>query len=105
MLSSEMWSTTAAKIRSYIGFHILMGMNHLPEKRVYWAKDEKLQFSPMHLGSPAVSLKSSPDTCILQATGSYHQGESQGTIGYRNCSLSSLQGSSSALHPPAKCPR
>ena len=37
------WSTTSDEIRAYIGFHILMGINCLPEIRDYWVKDEKLQ--------------------------------------------------------------
>ena len=60
---------------------------------------------PLHLRSPAVSLRPSPDTCILQTTGSYHQGESQGTIGYRKCSLSSRQRSSTALPSIGQMPK
>ena len=45
--TGETWSTTAAEIRAYIGFHILMGINRLPEMRDYWAKDEKLHYSPI----------------------------------------------------------
>ena len=41
------WSTTSDEIRAYIGFYILMGINHLPEIRDYWAKDEKLHYSPI----------------------------------------------------------
>jgi len=41
------WSTTAVEIRAYIGFHILMGINRLTEMRDYWAKDEKLRYSPI----------------------------------------------------------
>ena len=41
------WSTTAVEIRACIGFHILMGINCLPEMRDYWAKDEKLHYSPI----------------------------------------------------------
>ena len=44
--SSETWSTHAEEIRAYIGFNILMGINRLPELRDYWAKDEKLHYSP-----------------------------------------------------------
>ena len=41
------WSTTSDEIRAYIGFHILMGINRLPEIRDYWAKDEKLHYTPI----------------------------------------------------------
>ena len=41
------WSTTSDEIRAYIGFYILMGTNRLPEIRDYWAKDEKLHYSPV----------------------------------------------------------
>ena len=45
--TTETWSTTAAEIKAYIGFHILMGINRLPEVRDYWAKDDKLHYSPI----------------------------------------------------------
>ena len=41
------WSTTAVEIRECIGFHILMGINRIPEMRDYWAKDEKLHYLPI----------------------------------------------------------
>ena len=41
------WSTNAEEIRAYIGVNILMGIVHLPEIRDYWAKDEKLHYSPI----------------------------------------------------------
>ena len=41
------WSTTSDEIRAYIGFYILMGINCLPEIRDYWAKDEKLHYTPI----------------------------------------------------------
>ena len=41
------WSTTSDEIRAYIGFHILMGINRLPEIRDYWVKDEKLHYTPI----------------------------------------------------------
>lgn len=39
------WETSAAEIKAYLGFQILMGINRLPEIRDYWAKDEKLHYS------------------------------------------------------------
>jgi hypothetical protein len=45
--TTKTWSTNAAEIRAYIGFNILMGIVRLPEIRDYWAKDEKLHYSPI----------------------------------------------------------
>ena len=45
--TTKTWSTNAAEIRAYIGFNMLMGINRLPEIRDYWAKDEKLHYSPI----------------------------------------------------------
>ena len=45
--TTRTWSTEADEIRAYVGFNILMGINWLPEIRDYWAKDEKLHYSPI----------------------------------------------------------
>lgn len=41
------WETGAEEIRAYLGFHILMGINRLPEIRDYWARDPKMHYSPI----------------------------------------------------------
>ena len=41
------WETSAAEIKAYLGFQILMGINRLPEIRDYWAMDAKLHYSPI----------------------------------------------------------
>ena len=41
------WSTDAAEIRAYMGFMILMGINHLPEIRDYWSTNEYLHYAPI----------------------------------------------------------
>ena len=41
------WETSAEEIRTYLGFHILMGINRLPEIRDYWARDPKMHYSPI----------------------------------------------------------
>jgi len=43
----DIWETNAEEIRAYFGFYVLMGINHLPEIRDYWSKDEKLHYSPV----------------------------------------------------------
>ena len=40
--TNKQWSTSAEEIRAYMGFMILMGINHLPEIRDYWSTDENL---------------------------------------------------------------
>ena len=45
--TTKTWSTNAEEIKAYIGFNMLMGINRLPEIRDYWAKDEKLHYSPI----------------------------------------------------------
>ena len=41
------WSTTEEEIRAYFGFQILMGLNHKPEIRDYWSRDELLHYAPI----------------------------------------------------------
>ena len=41
------WSSTEVEIRAYLGFHILMGLNHKPEIRDYWSRDEFLHYAPI----------------------------------------------------------
>ena len=45
--TNKQWSTNADEIRAYMGFMILMGINHLPEIRDYWSTDELLRYSPI----------------------------------------------------------
>jgi len=40
------WSSTE-EIRAYLGFHILMGLNHKPEIRDYWSRDKFLHYAPI----------------------------------------------------------
>ena len=41
--SHTTWETNVAELRAYIGFHVLMGIQHLPEIRDYWSTDPKLR--------------------------------------------------------------
>ena len=41
------WQTTHEEIKAYLGFHVLMGINRLPEIRDYWANDECLHYAPI----------------------------------------------------------
>ena len=41
------WETNRQEIRAYLGFHILMGINKLPEVRDYWANDTRLHYAPI----------------------------------------------------------
>ena len=43
----KQWSTDAEEIRAYMGFMILMGINHLPEIRDYWCTDKVLHYAPI----------------------------------------------------------
>lgn len=45
--TSSPWETNATEIRAYLGFHILMGINCLPEIRDYWSRDQKLHYAPI----------------------------------------------------------
>ena len=45
--TNKEWSTDAAEIRAYMGFTILMGINHLPEIRDYWSTNDYLHYSPI----------------------------------------------------------
>ena len=41
------WSTTEEKIQASFGFQILMGLNHKPEIRDYWSRDELPHYAPI----------------------------------------------------------
>ena len=41
------WCSTEEEILAYLGFHILMGLNHKPEIRDYWSRDEFLHYAPI----------------------------------------------------------
>ena len=41
------WKTNNKEIRAYLGFHILMGINKLPEIRDYWSTDPRLHYAPI----------------------------------------------------------
>ena len=44
---NEEWQTNPAEIRAYLGFNVLMGINHLPEIRDYWSRDPRLHYAPI----------------------------------------------------------
>ena len=41
------WETNSDEIRAYLGFNILMGLNHLPELYDYWSLDECYHYFPI----------------------------------------------------------
>ena len=41
--SHTTWETNVAELQACIGFHVLMGIQHLPEIRDYWSTHPKLQ--------------------------------------------------------------
>ena len=41
------FETSAAELKAYFGFMILMGLCQLPKMRDYWAKSEQLHYSPI----------------------------------------------------------
>ena len=45
--TDKVWSTNAEEIRAYMGFMILMGINHLPEIRDYWSLSEYFRYVPI----------------------------------------------------------
>ena len=40
--ASTEWTTSAAEIKAYLGFMVVMGITRLPEIRYYWAVDTKM---------------------------------------------------------------
>ncbi len=44
---AQSWETNSDEIRAYLGFHILMGLNHLPELYDYWSLDECYHYFPI----------------------------------------------------------
>ena len=40
--SSSTWETDAEKVKAYLGFMMVMGINRLPEIQDYWSSDSKL---------------------------------------------------------------
>ena len=44
--TNKEWSTDPAEIRAYMGFMILMGINHLSKIRDYWSTNEYLHYAP-----------------------------------------------------------
>ena len=45
--TNKQCTANAEEIRAYIGFMILMGINHLPEIRDYWSTDKSLRYAPI----------------------------------------------------------
>ena len=45
--TDKVWSTNAEEIRAYMGFMILMGINHLPEIQDYWSVSEYFRYTPI----------------------------------------------------------
>ena len=45
--TNKVWTTDAAEIRAYMGFMILMGINHLPEIRDYWSINPYFRYAPI----------------------------------------------------------
>ena len=43
--TDKVWSTNAEEIRVYMGFMILMGINHLPKIRDYWSVSEYFRYA------------------------------------------------------------
>ena len=41
------WTTNEQEVKAYLGFHVLMGINHLPEIHDYWSNDERLHYAPI----------------------------------------------------------
>ena len=41
------WKTNPEEIRAYLGFHILMGLNHLPDLYDYWSVDACYHYFPV----------------------------------------------------------
>lgn len=45
--TSTAWATTTEEIRAYLGFVILLGVNHLPEIQDYWSTDPNFHKPPI----------------------------------------------------------
>ena len=45
--TDKVWSTNAEEIQAYMGFMILIGINHLPEIRDYWSVSEYFRYAPI----------------------------------------------------------
>ena len=45
--TNKEWSTNEEEIQAYVGFMILMGINHLPEIRDYWSVSEYFRYAPI----------------------------------------------------------
>ena len=43
--TNKVWTTDAAEIRAYMGFMILMGINHLPKIRDYWSVNPYFRYA------------------------------------------------------------
>ena len=45
---SDTWNEmTLNNLKAYLGFHILMGINHLPALEDYWKRDPFLHYAPV----------------------------------------------------------
>ena len=38
---------TVEELRAFLGFNILMGINHLPSLNDYWSRDPRLRYAPV----------------------------------------------------------
>ena len=44
----EKWSKiTVDELRAFLGFSVLMGINHLPSLNDYWSRDPRLRYAPV----------------------------------------------------------
>ena len=55
--TDKVWSTTKEEIHTYMGFMILMGINHLPEIRDYWSVSEYFDTSQLPTESQAIDSR------------------------------------------------
>ena len=44
----EKWSKIIVdELRAFLGFRVLMGINHLPSLNDYWSRDPRLRYAPV----------------------------------------------------------
>ena len=67
--TNKQWSTNAEEVRAYMGFLILMGINHLPEIRDYWSTDNSLRYSA--IADRMTGLRRSRGICTSSITTTY----------------------------------
>ena len=62
--TDKVWSTTNEEIRAYMGFMILMGINHLPKIRDYWSVSKYFGYTPKR-GSHDICFEDKLLVCVL----------------------------------------